>query len=163
MKMFYKLHILRRKLQRRLFPSSLVKKYKYLKSFKSRYPKVLSVEKTLDDLLHSNNSISRFGDGEYHLCLGQSINFQTFSPSLQKRLIQVLNSSSSECRIAIIEYIIEGMTPYTQEFWYENISFITKLFKKRQYHNARISRQLTQEQFLKLKVIWKTVKDITKP
>lgn len=47
------------------------------------------------------------------------------------------------------------MTPYTQEFWYENILFLTKLFKKRQYHNARISRQLTQEQFLKLKVIWK--------
>lgn len=154
MNVFHQLHLLKRKIERRLAPKSSFHKYQYLLPFKKTYPKVYSIEKTIDDLLHSNKSISRFGDGEFHLCLGQAINFQSSSPSLQKRLKEVLNSSNQECQVAIIEYVIEGMTPYTQEFWYENISFITKLFKKKQYHNARISRQLTQEQFLKLKVIW---------
>ena len=159
MKTSYKLHKIQRSLERRIAPKSSQQKYTYLLQYKKQYPNVYSISDTIKKLVNTEKSISRFGDGEFHLCLGQSINFQSFSPSLQKRLKEVLNSSNQECEIAIIEYVIEGMTPYTQEFWYENISFITKLFKKRQYHNARISRQLTQEQFLMLKTLWQN-KDV---
>ncbi len=153
MALFNKIHIKKQALKRRLWVSD-GGLYKYLQRFKCTYPRVLSIDETLSKLVNSNVSISRYGDGEYHLMLGQSISFQKHSKILESRLREIINSNNDNCIVGIIDYIIEGMTEYTKGFWYENISLIMKMLHKKEYYNARITWELNQHRVEMLKSLW---------
>ena len=56
--------------------------------------RVLSISETLEKILVDKISVSRFGDGEMRLICGQSIEFQEYTPQLQERLIEVINSTT---------------------------------------------------------------------
>ena len=43
-----------------------------------RLPRVLNLEESLDELIKSKNSLARYGDGEFKIMLGESINFQKY-------------------------------------------------------------------------------------
>lgn len=127
---------------------------RYLALFRAKYPCVNSIDNTIDCLVENELSLSRFGDGEYNLLLGNSIAFQKTSQLIQERLREVLNANDAPCLIAIIDYVIDGMTPYTRQFWYCYIPLLIQLFERSEYANARITRGVDNHQIQRLTRIW---------
>ena len=63
--------------------------------YRWNFPKfnILSVEKTIDDIVTYKKSLSRFGDGEFRLVIRErNIVFQSLSVEIADRLNEVLNS-----------------------------------------------------------------------
>lgn len=143
-----------KKIKEKMLPTANEQKEQYLLQYKPAYPNVKSIDETIDALVNTEASIARFGDGEYLLMSGKSIDFQKYSRQIQKKLLEVMNSNCPNCLIGIIEYKLTGMTPYTRDFWFENIYRIIKLFKRNTFYNARISWELSHERINKLKKIW---------
>lgn len=83
-------------------------------------PKIMSVDETLDVLVNEKKSICRFGDGELSIVNGKGIPFQIFDEKLQKRLIEILQSSNDEVLIGlprIAFYSKENTTDENKVFW----------------------------------------------
>lgn len=95
-------------------------RYKYLdKSF----PKVYDSIKTLQILIESRKSLSRFGDGEFNLICGTGIGFQQQNIELSQDLRRVLESNSENCYIGIPN-IFNGLKRFNIEakcFWLYSI------------------------------------------
>ena len=51
---------------------------------KVKLPKVLNLYDTLYTLVDSDKSLARFGDGEFKIMMGESINFQKYDKKLKK-------------------------------------------------------------------------------
>ena len=152
----YRINHLFRRFKSRFFKLNKQEKIDYLQKLSLDYPKLESIEKTISDLVEKKMSITRFGDGEYHLCLGKSIGFQKQSFNLGFRMYKILSDSKSEhCMIGIIPYQLKGLNDYSTDFWYENIDYILKVLnKKTLYYNARITRELTANNIMQLKKVW---------
>jgi len=119
------------------------------------YPKVYSIDATIEKLLNEKKSIARYGDGEFTLCFDRSIGFQHADRVLRKRLRTILLSQSDECIVAIQEFKIEPDSFFWIRYWYENYSAILKLFRKEAiYYNQSITRECSIEQLTKLKRLW---------
>ena len=70
--------------------------------FVSNYPKVYSEEHSLERLIKSRKSISRFGDGEFKLIIGERHkSFQDVDKALNRRMLEVLRSSDPNVLVAI--------------------------------------------------------------
>ncbi|KIA88523.1 GT-D fold domain-containing glycosyltransferase [Kaistella jeonii] len=64
--------------------------------------KILNFEETIDEIILSKKSISRFGDGEFRLLIKErGIYFQNLSNTLADRLNEVLNSNLSNHLVCI--------------------------------------------------------------
>lgn len=119
------------------------------------YPKVQSIDLTIDEILINKRSIARFGDGEFTLCLNKSISFQKRNNKLKKKLKEILRNDNPNCLVAILEYNPDHYNNFWYQFWYENTKYITSLLnKKSKYFHASITRSSTLEQFNKLINIW---------
>lgn len=59
-----------------------------------KVPKIMNAEKTVSELLNSDKSIIRFGDGEMSLMLGEGIPFEKGNNKIQKSLKQIFQSDS---------------------------------------------------------------------
>ena len=70
-------------------------------------PKILNVPQTLDKLLHSRDSIARYGDGEMEIMNGGKIPFQDYDAELANRLKSIIKTSYSNVMLGI---------PYTYFF-----------------------------------------------
>jgi hypothetical protein len=67
-----------------------------LKKVQEEYPKVLSLEETVDRVI-AGASLSRFGDGEFtYCCLKRRLRFQVYSETFVKRLLEVLHTQSDK-------------------------------------------------------------------
>ena len=53
--------------------------------------KIVSNDKTLDEIIYKNKSISRFGDGELRIIFGENLDFQKADQQLRKKLLEILN------------------------------------------------------------------------
>jgi len=104
---------------------------------------------TLNKIINSNSSISRFGDGEYKLIFGLDLHFQKYNHTLAKRLIQVLNSHEKNLLIGIsapyqmkdLKLFKKNVLRYYQHFFKKNKFKLAKILNKnRLYYSARISR-----------------------
>lgn len=77
-------------------------KYEIADEIKSlKLPKVLDQFASVQAILDSNKSVSRFGDGEFNLILGNSIGFQEYDPELSRRLKEVLMTKDEGMLIGI--------------------------------------------------------------
>ena len=65
------------------------------------YPKVYAKEETLRELVRTNKSIARFGDGEFNLIWGESLPFQDFSEKLQTKLQEILTSNDDNLLVGL--------------------------------------------------------------
>jgi hypothetical protein len=75
---------------------------------------ILSPEDTLNEIINNNRSISRFGDGEFKLMLGQKIGFQEVNKKLIKKLKKVLKSKEKGLLIGIfLPYNNKYLNPFT--------------------------------------------------
>ena len=66
-----------------------------------KLPKVLNLYDSLYALVDSDKSLARFGDGEFKIMLGESINFQKYDPILSKRLCQILGNNLDNIFIGV--------------------------------------------------------------
>ena len=132
---------------------------------------ILSQEETLDEIIKYNRSISRFGDGEFNIILGQSIGFQEANKKLIKKLKKVLNSKKKGLLIGIfLPYNNIYLRPFIYETkkylinWMENrkFDFFTLINLNRKYYSSFITRfyidfedkSKVSNYIKKLKLIW---------
>jgi glycosyltransferase family protein len=64
-------------------------------------PDVMNEWETIDYLVKHRCGISRYGDGELKLCLGQSTKTQVYTPQIAARMREILKSKRKECLVAI--------------------------------------------------------------
>lgn len=66
-----------------------------------KLPKVLNIEESLLALANSNKSLARFGDGEFKIMFGESINFQKYDSKLAKKLKEIIQNQNNKVFIGI--------------------------------------------------------------
>ncbi|MBU3658440.1 MAG: DUF1792 domain-containing protein [Flavobacteriales bacterium] len=121
------------------------------------YPKMESIEDTIEEIVNNRKSISRFGDGEYSLVLYRNISFQTKSLSLAFRMFEILKEKSNpNCLVGIIVPVLNQgpLGQYSLRYLYENNIHILRMFTNKKYYSARISREMTKESVVKLQNAW---------
>jgi len=138
---------------------------KELRRIEKDYPKVLSVNETLDLMINNRASITRFGDGEFSILLERKLSFQQSSKLLAQRLMEVLDSPPDpKLLIAItsLEFAAEEQGyehrryNFSQWFWLRSWKFIKKHLKRPVYGNAFVSRLKVFEEvpLEKIKSVW---------
>lgn len=110
-------------------------------------PKIMSMDETMDYILLHQCSVSRYGDGELKLAIGEDISFQKCTPEMRERLCEVLRSQSEDCLICVPDYFngAKWMKDDSQEFMWRRAAQYRKqwsalLDMSRKYGNASISR-----------------------
>jgi glycosyltransferase family protein len=119
------------------------------------YPKIASIDETIEELISNNKSIARYGDGELMLCLSRAINFQKNDLLLKKRLREILRNDNNSCLVGIPDYNPLFFSPFWWQFWYENTKNVVRLLNtKTKYYNQGISRGVNLNQIERLKTLW---------
>ena len=141
----------------------------YEAGINNNIPNVKNINETIEELVTSNKSIARNGDGEFNLIFGESIPFQKFDIRLQKRLKEILINNKENILVGIPDMFgsLAGHKEDNQNFWRKYVvNYRQDLYKildlEKQYFNANISRlymeyidSLNHEEcFDKLKTIW---------
>jgi hypothetical protein len=93
----------------------------------NKTPKVLSSEQTIDNIIKENCSVSRFGDGEFHLLIqSKDLKFQQRSDMLSKRLKEVLVSDDEKLMVCIPKVFTKSDLKYrtneSQSFWKDHVA-----------------------------------------
>lgn len=128
-----------------------------LRYYAKFYPKMESIEDTIEEIVNNRKSISRFGDGEYSLVLYRNIGFQTKSLRIAFRMFEILKGKSNpNCLVGIIVPVLNQgpLGQYSLRYMYENNIHILRMFTDKKYYSARISREMTKESVVKLQNAW---------
>jgi glycosyltransferase family protein len=110
--------------------------------------KILSNDKTLDEIIYKNKSISRFGDGEYKIILGGRNGFQKANKTLANKLFHVLNIKDKNFLVGInLPYqdkTLKKLKRHSQKYWikyFRKYKFkIVRIIKNKKYYSGAISR-----------------------
>lgn len=131
---------------------------------------VASLDETIEELLNSNKSFVRFGDGEIRLIEGDRLPLQDADRKLAQRLKEIIGTRSDDIMIGIPDIFrsLEQYRPESRRFWQEHLLFFRKKYEKYclkqyQYYDAFFSRlyymhddrELSTQRFEKIKQIWK--------
>lgn len=76
-----------------------------------KLPKILDVQNSINELITSEKSVARYGDGEFKLIMGENIGFQKYDPKLSERLKEILKNNNEKVLIGIVD--IFGYCPNT--------------------------------------------------
>lgn len=123
--------------------------------------KILSLDSTMDELLKSNKSLVRFGDGEIGLMFGKfEVGFQKHNQKLSSRLLEIINNDSDD--------VITCLSPHYNSCYSFDIKdestwlhFIVKTKRElynaianynKSYGNAEVTRNANN--VLKFKKLW---------
>lgn len=114
----------------------------------AKTPNVIDAEGTLKELIKTNKSICRFGDGEFSLIFGESIPFQNYSQNLENRLKEVLSSKNENLMVGIPNIFgsLEDIRlKKTKNFWrkyvvYNREKLYSYLNLSKKYYDAMVSR-----------------------
>lgn len=132
-------------------------------------PIVKSVDEAIDMIINNNSSISRFGDGEFNLLQGESINFQDYNEELALKLKNILISRDKNIIVCIPDVFngLEDYVTYSKKVWTALLAQNRKkwcdiLDMNKSYYNAFISRPYViykdkskcESNFESLKRIW---------
>lgn len=131
--------------------------------------KVMSIDETLDELLRTEKSLVRFGDGEIVMIRGRSLYFQKQMPELSRRLSEILAYREEGLMVAIPD-IFQGLSQYRksgQRFWKDHLLLFRDVYREccdpgRRYGNAYVSRpyfnyedrEKSGEWFSKIRKLW---------
>ena len=133
-------------------------------------PKVASIRETIQYILDTGCSVSRFGDAEMKVLHQDNITYQTNSQDLCDRLIDVLNKPIPKHITCLIDGFenVDQYDAHHKKFWRWHLSYYRStwykyLLKDRQYYNTHMSRCYMMykdkshagEYFDMLKKIWK--------
>ncbi|MGL6226229.1 MAG: GT-D fold domain-containing glycosyltransferase [Thermoguttaceae bacterium] len=122
-------------------------------------PKIASTEETINELLNTEKSLARFGDGEFKMMfLGGQIGFQQRDEKLIERLKEVLTSRDERMMIGLLNCfgVIMGSNLYWRSLMGQLRSSINPyLNRETLYYDAGVTRNsVSAEHFQKLKKIW---------
>ena len=127
-------------------------------------PKVASVDETVEELLNTEKSFTRFGDGEYVMMfLDGKLGFQQRDVRLSERLKEVLASRDPNLMIGFKNIFgAQGPCADRAEFGELRDHINPLLDANKRYYDACVTR-VTQshKHFLKLKKIWQDKKVVT--
>lgn len=109
--------------------------------------KVHSIEETIDELIHTDKSMVRFGDGEITMIRGRSLKLQKVQPEIIEGLKRILGYQYDGMVVTIPE-IFDDLSIYRKEsrqFWRDHLLFSRKTYEKycnmdKIYHNTSVSR-----------------------
>ena len=109
---------------------------------------ILSIDETIQFMKDRPNSIVRFGDGEFMLMNGKSIeNYQLFNPELSLKLTHIFNTSTKNLLVCIPEPVagIEKYKHSSRVHWTNQIirdytMYKNALKKNKVYGNSFVSR-----------------------
>ena len=135
---------------------------------------VQSIDETIDELLNTEKSLVRFGDGEMTMMMGKSLQLEKHEQQLAEDMKRIIGFEHDNLVVAICN-IFGNLDIYrkeSQEFWKDHLVVRRKEYVKmcnhqKQYGNATISRcyymykdkSKCGNQFEKIRQIWKD-KDI---
>ena len=119
----------------------------YRTGLKRCHIKVHSVEETIDELIHTNKSMIRFGDGEITMIRGRSLKLQQVEPEIIDGLKRLLTYEHENMFVTIPE-IFDDLSIYRKEsrqFWKDHLLFSRKIYERycnpdREYYNTSVSR-----------------------
>lgn len=109
--------------------------------------KVHSVDETIEELIHTDKSMIRYGDGEITMIRGRSLKLQQVKPEIIEGLKRMLGYQYDGMIVTIPE-IFDDLSIYRREsrqFWKDHLLFSRKEYEKycnpeREYYNTSISR-----------------------
>lgn len=131
---------------------------------------VADLDKTIEELLESEKSFVRFGDGEIRLIEGDKIPLQDADSELAGRLKEIIGMHSENIMTGIPDIFgsLEQYRPESRKFWREHLLLFRKKYEKHcdpqhQYYDAFFSRvyymydnrELSAARFERIKQIWK--------
>lgn len=138
-----------------IFP--FLRKYLYYNRIADSYiphykdVKFLSYEETINEILHKNKSIVRFGDDVFDLLLGIGLYFnnwrQSYSPTLVARLKEVLSSSNPNLLVCFNpefilktkeEFLLDGIEKQ-HHFWTHSKVFLKDYINSGQTYGSALS------------------------
>lgn len=119
----------------------------YRTGIKKGVVRVETIDETIDELLHAQKSIVRFGDGEITMIRGRDLAFQKVNPEISAGLKRILEYDDDRLIVAIPD-IFGDLRIYRKDsryFWKDHLLFSRKVYlescnDKRKYGNAYISR-----------------------
>ena len=112
---------------------------------------VMSIDETLDELLATDKSLVRFGDGEFSLINGNSIAYQEYQEDLAQEMREILINADKEDNVLVclpeIFEIFKGnflQNKDSENFWKNELDYHGRFFKEickaKRYGSAWISR-----------------------
>lgn len=111
---------------------------------------VMSIDETLDELMKTEKSLIRFGDGEFHIMNGYNIAFQEYNEELAIGMKEILLTANQEEMLLCMPEVFKafrGEFPldYNSEiFWKKELDRYAEFFKEhcqsKTYGSAFISR-----------------------
>lgn len=112
---------------------------------------VMSIDETLDELLETDKSLVRFGDGEFSLINGNSIAYQEYQEDLAQEMREILINADKEDNVLVclpeIFEIFKGnflQNKDSENFWKNELDYHGRFFqdicKAKRYGSAWISR-----------------------
>lgn len=127
--------------------AALIDYWLYRAGIKKCGIKVYSVEETIEELIHTDKSMVRFGDGEITMIRGRSLKLQKVEPEIIEGLKRMLGYQYDGMIVTIPE-IFDDLSIYRKEsrqFWRDHLLFSRKIYeqycnKDRIYHNTSVSR-----------------------
>ncbi|MCQ6275297.1 SP_1767 family glycosyltransferase [Bacillus sp. V3B] len=135
-------------------------------------PNVLSSEQTIEKIIKDKCSISRYGDGEFHLLIqSKDLKFQKRSNELSRRLKNILISDDEGLMVCIPNVFSESdlsmRTNESKKFWKDHVANYRLLWYKhldrnKTYYNSTFTRNYIaiedksnlESYFDKVKKIW---------
>ncbi|MGE7663624.1 SP_1767 family glycosyltransferase [Peribacillus sp. NPDC097197] len=110
-------------------------------------PIIHNTDETINKMVATKCSVSRYGDGEFSLMNGKGLLFQPYSHELSKRLKEVINSEVKN-HIVCIPYAIkstEWCTDIAKKYWREYFGINrSKVYKtinfNKKYFDAQVTR-----------------------
>lgn len=131
--------------------------------------RVHTVDETIDELLHTEKSMVRFGDGEIVMIKGGDLMLQKASPEIAAGLAEILRYTEDDL-IVTIPGIFETLSDHrkaSRQFWRDHLLFCRKTYEKycnpnRVYYSTFVSRCYyyledrsgVGAQFAKIRKIW---------
>ncbi len=109
--------------------------------------RVQTVDETIDELLHTDKSLVRFGDGEITVLRGNDIKLQQTTAEISEGLKRILAYPYTDLMVSL-QGIFDGVEDYQEQsrkFWKEHLFFCRRIYHKycnqdRIYANTSFSR-----------------------
>lgn len=131
---------------------------------------VANIDETIDELLNTQKSIIRFGDGELSILIGGNIGFQKSDEKLRKRLAEVISLNINDIMIAVpgplgneYGYLTKKAAKWWKRSIYnEKYYWCQYLHKEKKYYDSLVSRfyvgfekrEDSQRIIEKIKLLW---------
>lgn len=109
--------------------------------------KVYTVDETINQLLNTQKSLVRFGDGEITMIRGRSLQLQNTDINLIEDLKRILHYDHENLMVSVPD-IFDGVEQYhekSMQFWKDHLLFSRRIYEKycrtdRIYCNTSVSR-----------------------